>query len=206
MRRGSGHPDRWITGIVLLSVLGCAAGSRQMLRSGRVAGEQPRVAMLPLEDLSGQVEASDGFTRMVFAELVQSGTCRVTDSGAVLETMDSLSIRDGNSLTRDQLRTLAERLGVDFVLTGTLLESTTMKTGDGEVPVVGAALKLIEVATARVVWAEERFLTGEDRETVFGWGRQRSLKVLTGTLARDMMRDFVVSHGDSTSARRGRAK
>lgn len=170
-----------------------------MLRVGLPVLGRPRVAVLPLEDLSGEPAAAVSFTRMLFAELVQTGRCDVPESGLVEEVMDSLGIRSGGSLRADQVRTLGARLEVGHLLTGTLLESGTVKTGDGEVPAVGAALKLIEVATHRAVWARLKFRTGEDRETVFGWGRERSPEILAGALAREMIADFVVLTADSSA-------
>jgi len=206
-RRAPGRRRGWIAATAALAVLaGCGAGSRPMLRSGFPVLDRPRVAVLPLEDLSGEAAAAVGFSRMLFAELVRSGTCDVTESGVVEEVMDSLSIRNGGSLTRDQVRVLGERLHVSHLLTGTLLESGRVKTGDGEVPAVGAALKLVEVATTRAVWAEVRFRTGEDRETIFGWGRERDPQILAGTLAREMIGDFVILTADSAAARPGRSR
>ena len=185
---------------------GCAGGSRQMLRSGLPVLGRPRVAVLPLEDLSGEPAAAVGFTRMLFAELVQTGCCDVPESGVVEEVMDSLGIRSGGSLRADQVRALGTRLDVGHLLTGSLLESGTVKTGDGEVPAVGAALKLIEVSSTRAVWARLKFRTGEDRETVFGWGRERSAQILAGSLAKEMIADFVVLTADSAAVQSGASR
>ncbi len=74
-----------------------------------------------------------------------------------------------------------------------------MKTGDGDVPAVGVALKLVEVSSLRAVWAESRFHTGEDRETVFGWGRERDPQMVASTLARQMIADLSVRTADSSA-------
>jgi TolB-like protein len=184
---------------LLATIAGCAGSSRSLLRTGLPLHERPRIAVLPLEDLSGEMDAAVGFSRLLFAELVKSGRWDVVESGVVEGVMDSLSLRDGGSLTRSQIRSLGERLSATHLLTGTLLESDRVKTGDGEVPAVGAVLKLVEVSTARAVWAEARFHTGEDRETVFGWGRERNPQMVAGTLASEMIRDFTVRTADSSA-------
>ena len=192
--------------LALTGIAGCGASSSPMLRAGSPIQTHARVAVLPLEDLSGEAAAAAGFTRMLYAELVRSGTCDVPEAGLVEDAMDSLGIRNGGSLRRDQVKALGERLHVEYLLTGTLLESGTVRTGDGEVPSVGAALKTIEVATTRAVWAQVKFRTGEDRETVFGWGREKNPQILAGSLAHDMIADFTTLTADSAAAKAGGKK
>jgi hypothetical protein len=55
---------------------------------------------------------------------------------------------------------------------------------------VGATVRLIQPATGRVLWAGVDFRTGEDGETVFGWGRVRSAERLVTVLADGMLGDF----------------
>lgn len=187
-------------GLLLLGALaGCAGSSRSMKHNDLPLHEKPRIAVLPLEDLSGEMDAAVGFSRLLFAELVRSGKWEIVESGVVEGVMDSLSLRDGGSLTRGQIRTLGERLAATHLLTGTLLESDRVKTGDGDVPAVGVALKLVEVSSLRAVWAESRFHTGEDRETVFGWGRERDPQMVASTLARQMIADLSVRTADSSA-------
>ena len=196
-----------VAGLAAVATLeGCGGASSRMLRSGVPLPGRARVAVVPLEDLSGEAAAAVGFTRMLYAELVRTGTCDVPETGIVEDVMDSLGIRNGGSLRRDQVRLLGERLHVEYLLTGTLVESGSVKTGDGEVPAVGAALKLIEVATTRAVWALVRFRTGEDRETVFGWGRERNPQILAGALAHEMIADLAILTADSTAAKPRGAK
>jgi len=191
---------RTVVALVLAAatLAGCGGASRQVLRLGAPLHGRARVAVLPLEDLSGEATAAVAFTRMVYAELVRTGTCDVPEIGVVEAVMDTLGIRNGGSLRAGQVKSLAERLSVDYLLTGSLLESGTVKTGDGQVPAVGATLKLIEVATTRAVWALVRFRTGEDRETIFGWGRERDAQILAGSLAHEMIADLAILTADSS--------
>jgi hypothetical protein len=85
---------------------------------------------------------------------------------------------------------VGESLKVSYVMLGSVLESGRVRTADGETPAVGASLRLVETATGRVAWANVRVLTGDDRETVFGWGRERSAERLLTNLADEMLRDF----------------
>jgi TolB-like protein len=161
---------------------------------------RPRIAVLPLEDLSGEMDAAVGFSRLLYAEMVRTGKWEVVESGVVEGVMDSLSLRDGGSLSRSQVQALGARLAATHLLTGTMLESDRVKTGDGDVPAVGVALKLVEVSSLRAVWAESRFHTGEDRETVFGWGRERDPQMVASTLAKQLVSELTVRTADSSTA------
>jgi len=114
----------------------------------------------------------------------------MVDPAEVDAAMDSLRIRATGSMTIGQLRVMADTLHVAYILLGSVLESGTVETPDGPVPSVGATLRVVEAATGRVWWAGVHFRSGEDRETVFGWGRVRSPERLTVELAQDMLQDF----------------
>ncbi|MEK7329659.1 MAG: hypothetical protein AAB113_02545 [Candidatus Eisenbacteria bacterium] len=198
---------RWVAGGVGLALLlaGCAA-TRPAPPVAAPGAPLPRVALLPLEDLSGRVDAGDIFTRILFVELVRTGACEVVESGIVEAAAETLHIRSTGSLARDDLHALGERLGVRYVMLGSLLESAAVKTAEGEVPSVGVTLKLLDAASARVVWAAVRFRSGEDRETVFGWGRRRDRAKLAAELAAEILKDFripvAVSMADTAAAPR----
>jgi TolB-like protein len=175
----------------LLAVL-CTAGAPPARQSvgGIVPPGHPRVALVPLENLSGREEQSEIFTKVLFAQLVASGAFEMVESTRVDAAMDTLGIRSATSMTPLGLRALADTLDARYVFLGSVLESGTIQSASGPVPAVGIALRLIEVADGRVVWAGVHFRSGEDRETVFGWGRVMSNERLISELASDMLRDF----------------
>ncbi len=152
--------------------------------------DHPRVALVPFENLAGREEQSAIFTKIFFAQLVASGALEMVDPVQVESAMDSLGIRSATAMTPLGLRTLADTLHARYVLLGSVLESGAIQGAGGPVPAVGAALRLVEPASGRVAWAAAHFRSGEDRETVFGWGREMSTEKLISVLAVDMLRDF----------------
>ena len=187
----------------LAFVLVTTAGAPAMRRSAgsTIPRDHPRVALLPFENLSGREDQSQVFTRIFFAQLVGTGAVEVVDPVQIDAAMDSLRIRATGSMTIGQLRAMADTLHVPYVMLGNVLESDMVRDPDGEIPSVGASLRLVEAATGRVAWAGVLFRSGSDRETVFGWGRVRSTEKLVMTLAQDMLKDFrEVGHSRSASA------
>lgn len=119
-----------------------------------------------------------------------SGSLEMVEPGQVDGAMDALAIRGGGSLTPAQMKALGDTLRTPYLLLGSVLESGQIQGATGSVPAVGATLRLVEAATGRVLWAGVHFRSGEDRETVFGWGREQSAERLVFQLAQDMLSDF----------------
>jgi TolB-like protein len=148
------------------------------------------VALLPFENLSGREEQGRRFDEAFLIALAKSGACEVVDMGQVESLLETLRIRATSSLSRAELMSVGDSLRVAYVMLGTILEAGTVRTSDGDTPASGASLRLLEVATGRIAWANLHVVTGDDRETVFGWGRERSAERLLARLADEMMRDF----------------
>jgi TolB-like protein len=146
--------------------------------------------MLPLEDLTGRSEAADKITHIFFTEFVRSGVCDVAEMGESENAVRKHRIRSTGSLDYEQIDELGETLGVRFLMTGTVLEAGTIRTEQGSVPALGVTLKLIDVASKKVIWADVANRTGDDSETVFGWGREHSAEQLAIDTAQDMFKSL----------------
>lgn len=151
------------------------------------APSRASVAVLPLENLSGRTELGERFSRLAWAAIGRDERFRVTDIGEVETAIGELRIRNAGLVSRDQVQRLARRLGVRWILAGTLLECGSARTPDGDVPAFGMTLRVLDGRTGEVVWADMRARTGEDRETIFGWGRESSLDRLAERTARDLI-------------------
>lgn len=180
-------------GMLLVAALGagCAAGTQTRAPASLPpVADRPRVALMPLENLSGQADAGEIFSRILFVELVGTECCDVVETGQVEAALDSMGLRTTGALTRADLDELRTRLGVRYTLLGSVLESGTARTPEGDVPSVSITLKLLETETGRVVWATGGFRTGDDREKAFGLGRERNRERLTASLAAELLAPF----------------
>lgn len=200
----SGMPPVLAAAVVLM-LAGCASNQAPVPAAALpVAAPPVPVAVLPLEDLSGQVGSAEKLTRMVFTELVARGGWEVTDPGQVDGAMVAARIRSTGSLSREQVRTVSDTLGVRWLLTGAALEFGHVRTPDGEVPSVGLSLRLIDGRSGKVMWADQRFHSGDDRETVFGMGRQSDPQALAQTTVAELLAGLRPPGADSTTATGGR--
>ena len=176
-------------GAVLL-VTACAGAPRQfMVPDGALTGH-PRVALLPLENLTETPEHGVLVMNIFFAELVRTGVFDLVEMGEVENALRELRIRKTGSLSTEQVRRLAEKLGARHLMLGTILEAGTVTTPDGPVPSLAVALRLLDGTDARVVWANVHIRTGEDHERMFGWGREDDFEQLALATASEMFQQL----------------
>jgi hypothetical protein len=169
---------------------GCAGSRPRLFESRPLNWGHPRVAFLPLENLTNRSDAAEILTRVFYAELARTGICEPVEPGEVESLLSELGTRNTGSVSVEQLTAIGKRLRVEYVLLGTVLESGTVRTSDSDVPSVGVALRLLHVESARVAWAAVDFRTGDDRETLFGWGREYDAQRLGSELAARMLSDL----------------
>jgi TolB-like protein len=179
-------------GALALAVVatGCAGARPRATHAPVAIPAGAVVAMLPFEDLSGRENVAAAFTRVFMAELVRTGTFPVIEQGVVEDAVDRLSIRSTGGMTSAEMHRLGDSLHVTHLLFGNVIEAGEVRSDEGGVPSVAATLRLVEIASGRVVWACHQSRTGEDRETVFQWGREHSQDKLIASLAVEMLEDL----------------
>jgi polysaccharide biosynthesis protein PelC len=191
--------------VAILALPGCSAHRGPSAAPPPGAAPPTPVAILPLEELSGRAGAAEKFTRIVFTELVARGGWDVVDPGQVDGVLALSRLRSTGVMSRAQVRLIADSLHVPYLLTGASMEYGRVRTPDGEVPSVGLSLRLIEGRSGRVLWAEQRFRSGDDHETVFGWGRQDDPDRLAQLTVADLLTGLRPPAADTAAARTGAA-
>lgn len=173
----------------LLALAAFAAGCAASAPPPAPPPGAPRAAMvvLPLENLSGRAEFGDRLTRIVWTEIGGSARWDVVEPGEADAALVEARVRSSLALTREQVQAVAKRTGARWLMAGTIIECGVVRTPDGEVPTVALALRLIDGASGRVRWTDMRTRSGEDRETVFGWGRVTNLERLAQETARELV-------------------
>jgi TolB-like protein len=193
-------------GALAMLACGCAGAGRTLRPAPPALAGHPRVALLPLENLTGRPEAGAALTPIFFSALARTGSCELLGPGDVDAALDSLRIHPAGALAPADLRRLGAALRADLVMSGTVLENVMARTPDGDVPAIGVSLLLTDAASGRVLWAASRFRSGDDRETVFGWGRERSASRLASELASEMLSGFRAGPPDGPSTATGGSK
>lgn len=179
-----------LAGLVLGLALAAGCAGSAPKPSALPPEARPRLAVLPFDNLTDEGGAGETMTLVFFTQVGALGRYQPVEGGVVTHLLDSLAIRTTSNLTAEQLRMLGDRLDATRLLAGTVLESGTVHTSDGDLPSVGVTVKLLDPATGRVLWTRMGFRSGQDKETVFGWGREKSPQRLAASLAIELLRDL----------------
>lgn len=171
----------WVGGLLalgLLLLLGLAVGGRRLLFTRPASVPIRSIAVLPLENLTGdpgQQYFSDGMTDALITSLAQIGSLRVISRTSTMHYRDS----------RKTLPEIAKELGVDAVVEGSVARSGSRVRIDAQ---------LIQAPTDRHLWANSYERDIQDVLT------------LQGELARTIAAEVQIQLTPTEQARLGNAR
>jgi len=179
---------------LLLAVLLCCYSRPPgiQVRPGEGPSPLTKIAILPFDNLSGEEGAGEKMTEIFVVELMRTGKFEVVEPGRVKKAMMEKRIRTTRDLDLDAARWLGETLGLDLILVGSVLEFEIQESQNKPVPVVTVTARLLKADSGATVWAAYQSRKGDDRETLFGWGRITSLSQLGDVVASEMLRNLKV--------------
>lgn len=142
-----------LTRCFALGVLaGCASGPKYRDKAMDFAAVKT-VAVLPLQNLSRDNQASDR-VRDVFANsLLATGAVYVLPQGEVARGMGKTGVALPATPTREEVVNLGKALAADAVISGTLKEYGEVRSGSSSANVISLSLQMIETGTGKVVWS-----------------------------------------------------
>jgi len=129
------------------------------------------VAVLPFENLSGNTRAGDAVRDVFMTMLQATGSMYVLPPGEVGRGIERLSLGSATAPTSEQVVQLANILGADVVIVGTVLEYGEVRSGSNASGVVSVGTEMLEGQTGRVVWSASASAGGVSAaDRVFGGG------------------------------------
>lgn len=160
----------------------------QVLTLSRLA---PRVAVLPLENLSSAEEGSRVLQRLLEDALGGAGGVALITPAKVNDAIMRGRIRQPVLMDDDQRHRLSEALGADYFLVGSLLNySTYQDQYSGPIPQISATLQLQRAHDGRTIWSESLHAVGNDGEWLFALGVEHDVTRLGGKLAKKAVSSF----------------
>ncbi|MBI5442705.1 MAG: hypothetical protein HY900_16015 [Deltaproteobacteria bacterium] len=198
------HPIEWISGAVLLlcAATGCG-GSKPYARADLPQIPPAKIAVLPFDNLSEAKGAGKTMENILLVELLKHSPFRALDPGEVAEALSQERIRLATAIPKENLRNLGQKLGVPLVVVGIVYEyglDTAGSGGAAKLPIVAVTVRVLETATGEIVWASNVVRRGNDRETLFGVGREDSLLRLAEQTGREIAVAFAASVGRRRAA------
>jgi len=148
---------RWILTTLVLGVafdLACSGKMKttQFSNPRFDFGFVEKIAVLPLENLSTDLQAGERTTRILITELLSSGAVDVVEPGEVRAALGRIP-GSHTTPTTEQVIKLGELLGVQAVITGSVTQSEMVRSGTISVPTVTLDLHMLETETGAPVWA-----------------------------------------------------
>jgi hypothetical protein len=177
-----------LLGLAVLASAGCA-GKPSYYRN-EVAAVEPgsRVAVLPLVNMTRDVNAPDIVLNALVVELLATNRFVVVDPGVVDEVIQREQIRLTDRIPLETLQKVGAALGVDHVFMGSVNEFDMARQSQDLVPTVSIALRMVACSTGTITWASTHSRRGDDGESIFTLGRVETLEELTSIAAREMTR------------------
>ncbi len=146
-----------------------------------------RIAVFPLENLSGAPEAGSRVTSILVSELYNSNLVNLVEPGEIQQFIIRSRIRVAAQLDLDTIRAASRELTADGIIFGSVNEYATITTDLGLLPAVSITLRLVDANSGEIVWSATHSLQGDYKEIVFGIGRVNSLGVLSEIVVKDMV-------------------
>jgi TolB-like protein len=179
---------------IWLSFLLCACGGRQyVVRSSPQVANFDRIAVFPLENLSGVPEAGDRLTSILVTQLHGSQVVNLVEPGEVQQFILRSRIRVPSQLDLDSIREASRQLNADGIIFGTVNEYNIITTDLGPLPTISLSVRLVNANSGEIAWSATFSLQGDFKETVFGIGRVNSLGELAEIVVDDAIEGLRVA-------------
>jgi len=177
-----------LIGIGIIFMLAGCGGSREIVvRPAPEVTRMNRIAVFPLQNLSGAPEAGSRVTQVLVSSLYNSNLVNLVDPGEVQQFILRSRIRVAGELSLEGIRDAARQLGADGMLFGSVNEFTTIPTEEGELPAVSITLRVVDASSGEIVWSVTHSLQGDFKEKVFGIGRIESVGILSEVVVAELV-------------------
>lgn len=158
-------------------------------RSSTLDANPPkRVAVLPFENLSERKGAGRIVGDIFTVALVRTGRFQVVEPGTVTDALVALGATPYGNITLDTVTGLRERLGIDAIILGTVLEySEGLKREAASSPEVAFDARMIDAESRSIVWFAERVRNGDDTRIAMHFGTIRAMVPLVFNAANEIL-------------------
>jgi len=176
-----------LTATLIFFAFGCGGQQKFLIRPAPDISRFNRVAVFPMENLSGFPAAGSRVTAVLTSELYNSHLVDVVEPGEVQQFILRSRIRVAGQLDLDTIQEASRQLNADGIVFGSVNEYEIVSTDLGELPAVSVTLRVVDASNGDIVWAVTHSLQGDFKESVFGIGRVSSVGRLSEFVIADMV-------------------
>jgi hypothetical protein len=112
-----------------------------------------RVAVLPLDNLTGDKFAGDAVRHVVMSELLATRLVEVSCPGDAIAALESLKIKPGQALNAEQIKAVGKSLNVQAVVLGAVNKCGEVREGNISSPEVTITLMMADAGSGSIIWS-----------------------------------------------------
>ncbi len=168
--------------------LGCAAPA-QFVHPDADLPFYETVGIVPFESVNADRLAGVKVSNVFFTELLRTRFAEVKEPGQFQAAMSR--VRGGTPTNKPwsstDLAKLGEEAGVQGIFTGIVRDYEMVRVGRESFPLVSLEVRLLDVATGRVVWSASHTRRGGPTMPFTGWREIHTLGELTTQMCRQLL-------------------
>jgi len=121
-----------------------------------------RVAVLPLDNLTGDKFAGDAVRHVVISELLATRLVDVACPGDAIAAIESMKIKPGTALSAEQIKAVGKSLNVQAVILGAVNKYGEVREGNISSPEVTVTLMMADTGSGSIIWSVTKTQGGAD--------------------------------------------
>lgn len=166
------------------SVADTCGGFQVCFQAIVVTSSLPRIAVLPLENLSTAEEGARVLQRLLEEAMGKSEDWVTAPPAKVDDAIMRGRVRQPVLMDDGQRKKLAEELDTQYFVVGSLLNYEVFQDQySGLIPMISCAVQLQRASDGKVVWSESLHASGSDGEWLFAMGVEHDITRLARDLA-----------------------
>ncbi|MEW5802768.1 MAG: hypothetical protein AB1847_11770 [bacterium] len=187
-----------VIGAMLLMPLGCSRLAKTSVFSKPAIGTNAilyapwnptkKVCVLPFDNISKEQDVNLKVMEIFLTELFSAGIFEdIVDPIQANAALGGMRIRKPDSLDKETIKALGDRLGVQYLILGTVTDYDYGKTKDAGSQ-VGLSVRMIDVDTGNILWTGNSFKNGDKSlGRIFGFTNGPNSSELSKVVCQDII-------------------
>ncbi len=143
-----------LVGVQLVFLGGCANREKGVYYNEMVDfAAIETAAVLPFANLTNEQDAAERVRDVFTSMLLATGAFYVLPPGEVHRAIRRVSMVDPSAPSVDEIKSLANILGVDVIITGVVREYNLVRSGASTANIISLSLQMSETETGTVIWS-----------------------------------------------------
>ena len=146
-----------------------------------------KIAVLPFINDTNFVDGDIIPYRVFMSELNRSDSFHLSQEGDIRSLYREMSIFPGQSPDYDQIRVLSDRLNVDLLISGSIVEMVEDRSGRGKPPLLSVNLSIIDGKTGMILWTTYHRRAGAEYRKIMHFGLVNTITSLSQKMSREII-------------------